>query len=292
MGQHAQKGEQNVVVAMTARIDAHVHVWSGDEAAYPFSPHDGLAAPKEIFDADRLVAAMDPAGVSQALAIQPRVYGYDHAYLFAASASLGQRLRIVPLLNAVRSSNVDEMQAFLGRDDLAGFRVIALGSERADWLNGPQATRLWRSLAEAGLPLGLLITAIQLPVVEILAEREPSLPIVVDHLGGIGADDWPEYGPVLLGLSCLPRVHVKLSAFGHLSRDCYPYEDLRKPVRQLLDSFGPARLLWGSDWPHVYEFGSYQDSADSAADAIGIEHPAERELIFGGTARALYGFGT
>lgn len=281
-----------MIVAVPPRIDAHVHVWSGDEVAYPFGPHDGLAAPKEIFDADRLIAAMDMAGVAQALAIQPRVYGYDHQHLFAASASLGQRLRIVPLLNAVRSSNVDEMQAFLGRDDVAGFRVIALGPERADWLDGPRATRLWRSLAEVGLPLGLLITAIQLPLVETLAEREPGLPVVVDHLGGVGADAWPAYGPVLLGMSRLPNVHVKLSALGHLSRDSFPYADLREPVAQLLDRYGPDRLLWGSDWPHVYEFGTYPESAQAAAAAVGLDHAADQDLVFGGTARSLYGFGT
>lgn len=279
-----------VVEGLAPRLDAHVHIWSGDETAYPFGPHDGLPAPKEAFDAGRLAKAMDAAGVAQALAIQPRVYGYDHAYLFAALTSLEQRLRVVPLLNAVRPSNVEEMEAFLARGGVAGFRVIALGCERADWLVGPEATRLWRRLAEVDLPIGLLITPEQLPVVETLAEREPGLRIVVDHLGGVVADAWPAWGPVLLGLNRLPNVNVKLSALGYLSRHSFPYDDLHEPVRELLESFGPERLLWGSDWPHVHEFGTYEESAQSVAAAIGIGRAAEQERVFGGTARSLYGF--
>lgn len=279
-----------VVEDLAPRIDAHVHVWSRDEAAYPFSPHDCLPVPMEAFDADRLAEEMDEAGVAQALAIQPRVYGYDHAYLFAAVESLKQRLRVVPLLNAVRPSNVEEMEAFLVRGGVAGFRVIALGRESADWLVGPEATRLWRRLAEVDLPVGLLITPVQLPVVQTLAAREPGLRIVVDHLGGVGAYAWPAWGPVLLGLNRLPNVNVKLSALGHLSRESFPYEDLHEPVRELLESFGPERLLWGSDWPHVQKFGTYEESAESVATAIGIGRAAEQKLVLGGNARSLYGF--
>ncbi len=273
-----------------ARLDAHVHVWGGDEAAYPFGPHDGLAAPKETYDGARLAQALDAAGVAQALAIQPRVYGYDHAYLFAAAASLGPRLRVLPLLNAVRPSNVEEMEALAERDGVAGFRVIALRPEPADWLVGPDPTRLWSRLTELGLPIGLLIDPSQLPVVETLAQRQPDLRIVVDHLGGIYSDAWPVWGPVLLGLSRRPNVYVKLSALGHLSAESFPYPDLHRPVRELLDCYGAQRLLWGSDWPHVYEYVTYEESAESMCAALGIEAAAEQELIFGGTAASLYGF--
>jgi len=272
------------------RIDAHVHVWSDDEAAYPFGPHDGLAAPEVAFDVARLVSEMDDAGVAQALAIQPRFYGYDHSYLFAAAEILQDRLRVVPLINAVRPSNVEEMQALVSHGGVAGFRVIALRPEPAEWLVGLEARRLWSRLAEVDLPIGLLITPVQLPLVETLAELEPGLQIVVDHLGGIVADAWPLWGPVLLGLSRLSNVSVKVSALAHLSQVSFPYLDLHNPVRELLDSYGPHRLLWGSDWPHVYDFGTYLESAQAVAEAVGIEHTTEQRLVFGGNARSLYGF--
>jgi len=274
-----------------ALVDAHVHVWGHHTTAYPFGPHDGLAAPREAFEGARLAAAMDAAGVAAALAIQPRVYGYDHGYLHAARASLRERLRIVPLLNAVRPPNVEDMEALAARDGVAGFRVIALGDEPAGWLIAPDASRLWTRLAEIGLPVGLLMDPRQLPLVETLAAREPGLRVVLDHLGGVRGAHWPVWGPVLLRLSRLPNVYVKISALGHLSRLPFPYDDLHEPVRALLGAYGPERLLWGSDWPHAYDYGTYEESARALAVAIGIESsPTELGLMFGGTARILYGF--
>lgn len=275
---------------MAALVDAHVHVWSSDTVAYPFGPHDGLSAPRAAFDSSRLGAAMDAAGVEAAVAIQPRVYGYDHAYLFAAYQLLQPRLRIVPLLNAVRPSGVEDMEALAARDGVAGFRVIANASDPADRLLGATAGPLWTRLAEIGLPVGFLVDPRHLPVVESLAQGEPGLRIVLDHLGGVGADAWPAWGPVLLRMGRLPAVHVKVSALGHLSRCRFPYDDLHGPVRELLHSYGPDRLLWGSDWPHTYDYGTYDASVGSAAAAIAHLHVAERDLVLGGTARLLYAF--
>lgn len=271
-------------------VDAHVHVWSADTAAYPFGPHDGLAAPPEPFDCGMLRAAMDGAGVDDAVAIQPRVYGYDHAYLFAAHQQLQQRLRIVPLLNPFRPSAVEDMEALAARDGVAGFRVIANGHEPADPPLGGPATRLWARLAEIGRPVGFLLSPRQLPVVEALAAREPGLRVVLDHLGGVDADAWPTWGATVLRLGRLPNVHVKISALGHLSRCPFPYTDLHAPVQALLHSYGPGRLLWGSDWPHAYGYGTYEESARSALAAIGNLGAAEQDRILGGTARQLYGF--
>ena len=48
-----------------------------------------------------------------------------------------------------------------------------------------------------------------------------------------------------------PHVHVKVSGYHYFSRDRYPYAESRALVAAVLDAFGPERLLWGSDFPHV-----------------------------------------
>merc|ERR1739844_412917 len=89
--------------------------------------------------------------------------------------------------------------------------------------------------------------------------------IVVDHIGffrqpAIGAildtteksHNDEENWEALLSLSELPNVYVKISALFRLSGEPFPHHDLReKRVKQLVDKFGPDRLMWGSDWPYV-----------------------------------------
>lgn len=271
-------------------LDAHVHVWSDNAVAYPFAPHDGIPAPSEAFPGLRLSAAMNTAGIAEALAIQPRVYGYDHAYLFAAAKQLRDRLRVMPLINVARPSNLEEMETLAARAPVAGFRAIVFRQQQAAALLTLHATHLWARLIERDLPLGLLIEPERLPVIETLAERQPNLSIVVDHLAGIHAADWPQWGPVLLRLSRRPNVNVKISALGHLSELPFPYDDLHGAVRQLMESYGAKRLLWGSDWPHAYGYGTYEDSYRSVVRALnGVSHN-DRNLVLGGTARSLFGF--
>lgn len=271
-------------------LDAHVHVWTDDVAAYPFAPHDGLPTPSRPFTIGQLTSAMDAAGVAQALAIQPRIYGYDHGYLFAAAAGLAGRLRVMPLINTVRPSGVVEMETLAVHDAVAGFRVITQNCDPVRSLLDPSAQRLWTRLVELALPVGLLIEPEQLPVVATLAAREPDLRVVVDHCASVRTGSWPQWGRVLLGLSRLPNVYVKVSALGHLSNRPFPYVDLHGHLRDMLESYGPGHLLWGSDWPHVYGHGSYEDSSRPVAALLKDASHSERNRVLSETARSLFAF--
>jgi predicted TIM-barrel fold metal-dependent hydrolase len=48
-------------------------------------------------------------------------------------------------------------------------------------------------------------------------------------------------------------VYVKASAWFRVSGSPYPHADAAAAVRKLVDTFGPERVLWGSDFPWVTE---------------------------------------
>ena len=271
-------------------IDAHVHVWTDDTDAYPFGPHDGLAAPSRTYAADSLVQAMNQAEVAQALAIQPRVYGYDHAHLLSVGTELKERIRVMPLINVARPSACSELESLATHPAVAGFRVIVRTPRLATALLAEPATQVWTRLAELRLPVGFLIDPPLLPVVKDIAAYRPDLRIVVDHLACIDAKSWQGQGPALLRLSRRRNVYVKMSALGHLSDLPSPYTDLHEAVIQLLESYGAARLLWGSDWPHVYGNGTYEDSSRAVVTALNGASDHELNLILAGTARSLFAF--
>ena len=56
----------------------------------------------------------------------------------------------------------------------------------------------------------------------------------------------------------------------------------------VLASFGPERLIWGSDWPVVTLRADYDRWFDTASALLaGLTEP-QRLAIFGGTARRIY----
>jgi predicted TIM-barrel fold metal-dependent hydrolase len=40
----------------------------------------------------------------------------------------------------------------------------------------------------------------------------------------------------------------------------YPYTRIHTHIRQILDAFGPARFMWGSDAPNVERYCTYAQS--------------------------------
>src|SRR5699024_5238623 len=92
-------------------IDAHVHVWNDDRLRFPFGPHDEQPLPDGPRTPEAWAETGRPVGESAALLIQPRVYGYDHAYLFDAARSAPCTFRVLPLINVMRDTAVAELRA-------------------------------------------------------------------------------------------------------------------------------------------------------------------------------------
>ena len=65
--------------------------------------------------------------------------------------------------------------------------------------------------------------------------------------------------------------------------------DLRIGTQVALDAFGPARLMFGSDWPVCTLAASYPEVLATAHGLTADLGHAEREAVFAGTATSVYG---
>lgn len=277
---------------MTSRavIDAHAHVWSQDVLRYPFGPHDGLEAPADARSGSELLADASGTDLRGVLLVQPRVYGYDHAYLFDAAAALPIAARVVPLVNVTRRSGAADVRRLAAHELTAAFRVIALGERPAEWLCSREAGHVWAAAAQLGLPVGLLIDARQLTFVARLAAAHADLTVVVDHMAWCGPRAGREWADLLCELAAQPNVLVKLSAIAALSEAEFPYADMWPLIASLYDAYGASRLLWGSDWPHVRRYGQYGRSYAAIAQALSGASQRNLEAILSATAARIYGF--
>jgi predicted TIM-barrel fold metal-dependent hydrolase len=72
-------------------------------------------------------------------------------------------------------------------------------------------------------------------------------------------------------------------------RACAGRDDLRRDVDHLLETFGPDRLMWDSDWPVVNLAGGYIRWRDASAGLLAGIPQRDRDAVFGGTALKFYG---
>ena len=119
----------------------------------------------------------------------------------------------------------------------------------------------------------------------------PDLRFVVDHIakpeiaGGV-LEPWAGR---LATLARLPNTFCKLS--GMVTEAVWTdwsVDDLRPYADLVLETFGPSRLLFGSDWPVCLLAAGYQDVVDVTHALIEDLSVDEHGSIFGGTATEVY----
>ena len=104
----------------------------------------------------------------------------------------------------------------------------------------------------------------------------------------IAAGEFEPWAREISALAALPHVHCKLSG---LLTEAGPGQDpeaLRPYVAHLVAAFGPARLMWGSDWPVLGLAGDYAGWLGLARVYCGLADPEDLAAVFGEVARRFY----
>ena len=89
-----------------------------------------------------------------------------------------------------------------------------------------------------------------LPAVGRIAERHPSLRLLIDHFAGVrGATDDAAHAnqPALMALAKYPNVAVKATGAPVTRSSPNLYRNIHKSIQQIYDTFGPQRMFWGAD---------------------------------------------
>jgi L-fuconolactonase len=131
-----------------------------------------------------------------------------------------------------------------------------------------------------------------LALVPEIAERYPKLRIVIDHLGRPPASGIPHHFDVwaraLERAAQHPLVFGKLSGLITHCPTRWKADDFRPYVQHALRTFGPHRLMFGSDWPSYLPEGTFKESLAAFTQSIGALPLEVREQLLGGTAERAY----
>jgi predicted TIM-barrel fold metal-dependent hydrolase len=84
----------------------------------------------------------------------------------------------------------------------------------------------------------------------------------------------------MIALAPHRNVHVKVSALPYFSTAPYPFDNLRAPLRKVIDAFGPQRAFWGSDITRVPSTCSYRQVVTHFTEELGLS-AADLDWIMG-----------
>ena len=278
---------------MSEIIDIHPHVISTDTARYPLAPLGGTRSSWSETHAtghDELIAAMDDAGVAKAVVVQASTaYGHDNSYLTAAVKAHPDRFTGVFSVDVLAPDAVERIDHWR-KQGLTGLRLFTTGSTmpgQASWLGDPASYPAWAHAEALGLPICVQMQPEGIPKLKILLERFPNAVVVLDHLARPILEDGPPYAAAkeLWDLATHPGTHLKLT-LRNLDRADIGDSSVEAFLDHLMTVYGPERVAWGSNFPAAEQTLSHL--VGRAKDALAHLGPAERAMIFSGTAKRLY----
>jgi predicted TIM-barrel fold metal-dependent hydrolase len=271
-------------------VDSHLHVWRAWPGAAAnlagVKPPVGPEVDVPVEDAAQLFAQH---GVERGVLVQPIYPGEDNSYVVACARAEPERFAAVCVVDPRKADAAGRLADWV-EQGCRGLRLRPKVADEGESFGDPATFALWQAAERLDVVVSVLSDPQHNAAIGELAERFARVPIVVDHLGhpdvaaGVGAPGFQS----LLALARRPNVWIKLSGFYHFSREAFPYRDCWPFIRAVYDAFGPGRLLWGSDYPHVTVRGGYRAAIDVLDEALSAWAETERRQVLGENALGLY----
>lgn len=271
-------------------IDSHVHFWDPNHLQYnwlagndtlnkPYLPSNYLGDSQGI-DVDGIVFVEANCASNQALD--------EVAWIETLDDRIQAIVAFAPLETGDGAKPVLEKLA--DRQLVKGIRR-GIQSEAPGFSIQPSFIQGVQSLATYDLSFDILVVHHQLEDAITLVKQCPDIRFVLDHsgkpdirTGSLGP--WREH---IQELAQFENVTCKLSGLiTEANHETWSTDDLRPYIDHLLNTFGPQRLMYGSDYPVLNLAGNYKRWFDTLRDILSDLSNDEKVAIYFETAKAFY----
>jgi L-fuconolactonase len=271
-------------------IDAHQHFWIYNPAEYDWID-DSMAALRRDFLPEDLKPEMESAGFHGSVAVQARQTLEETRWLLELADRSPSILGVVGW-GDLRSPDIrSQLKALAQNPKLVGIRHIVQSEPDERFLLQPEFLRGVSVLEEFDLAYDILIYTKHLPVAAEFVERFPRQRFVLDHLAKppIRSGKMGSWAEGIKRLAEFPNVFCKLSGlvteadWQHWEPDqIVPFLDVA------FESFGPDRLMVGSDWPVCLVAASYARALQVVNTYLLGQKSECRDAVLGGNAQRFW----
>jgi L-fuconolactonase len=273
-------------------IDAHQHFWNLADRTGHWPPA-ALAAIYRDFGPADLQPELERCGVTGTVLVQSLPTIADTHYLLEIARRTPFVLGVVGWVDLLTADAPEQIEALAQHPKLKGLRPMLQDLPDTQWITNPALSPALHAMQTQGLVFDALVLPRHLPALQTMAQRHPSLSIVIDHaakpeIALARLEPWRTH---LEALASQPQVHCKLSGLLTEAGARLNAQALGPYVDHVLKVFGARRVIWGSDWPVLQLVADYPGWLAMARDLCRA-HPGMDDdgiaAIFGGNARRLY----
>jgi len=270
-------------------IDCHAHIYSPDEDRY--QPKDQpLRVPGGRASVDDLRKTTTANGVTAARAVHTvSFYGYDNRYLCDATKANPDWISGVCTLDPDDPHSPGLMEQFSREFGVKTLRSTP-GNDRKSF-DHDGVRKLWKTCADVGATVDIFLMNLDwVESAEKLLKEFPKMIVGFDHC--MDLKPGPQYEKKLsevLRLSKYKNLYPKVDFISTGTEIGYPGADLHAAAMKIIDTYGPDRCVWGSNFPNVLWTPkiSYAEHLKIFTDVLPLKEKA-RAQVLGETAKRLW----
>lgn len=274
------------------KIDAHQHFWQLSQPFnYKWLDAPNLARIKRDYLPGDLKPHLDHCEITGSIFVQTQHDLAENRWVLDLCNKYSFLKGIVGWVDLASDSCEEKLLEMRQNPAFLGVRHVVQDEPDDDFLIRPEILRGLSVLEKHGVPFDVLIYVKHLRHVPTLAAQLPDLKMVINHLAKppIAQKQMQPWLDDFIACARFENVFCKLSGMVTEAdwRNWTP-ADLNPYIQSAIDSFGPDRLMFGSDWPVCELAGSYEDVHEALSQNINSLSHSEQQNIFAGTASRFY----
>lgn len=278
---------------MAITVDAHQHFWQLSQPFnYQWLNAPSLAPIRRDYLPEHLRPLLQQARIDKTIFVQTQHDVAENRWALKLAEQNDFIVGVVGWVDLASRQCEEQLLEFKDHPKFVGVRHVTQDEPDDDFILREDVMHGLRVLEKHNVPFDLLFYEKHLRHAATLARQLPNLRMVIDHLSKprIKAKKLDDWLPHIHAASEFPNVYCKLSGMiTEADWNLWKPGDLKPYVNAVLDSFGPERCMFGSDWPVCELAGAYTEVVVALIDALEVNCLSESEAIFGGTANEFYG---
>lgn len=275
------------------RIDSHQHYWQPARGDYDWMPMDNPVLARSYGPSD-LAPHLSTHTIDRTVLVQAAATVNETEYMLGLADATSSIAGVVGWVDFERTEDHETLARLSAHPKFLGVRPMIQDIRDDDWMLRDDVQWGFEAVSDLGLTFDALGFPRHLPNFLTILTRYPEMRVVVDHAmkPDIAGGDPASFDHWAIGMRRIAEettATCKLSGLVTEAAATWRIDDLRPYVDHLLGTFGPERLMWGSDWPVCRlraEYGDWHDATSVLLDSVAR---ADKARIFGGTAAEFYG---
>ena len=243
--------------AATPVIEWDQHMFSSNTARFPFSPRGTYKPEVSRLSADPLAdyqAHLKAFGIDRALFVHPEPYGDDHALVLDCLARTSpKQFKATSMFFPKDDDAPAKLEALVKKEPRICSTRFHLHRGNTHYFASfaePGVRALWKKAVDLNLVIELDLGPNYARDAGAARAAFPGCKVLIDHMCNPKSGMIWEYGDVL-DLAKYPNVHMKMSELGYMVGDKPDYESLIPFTSRVIKEFGPDRMVWSGDSPHI-----------------------------------------